>query len=95
MSLEKFVFMQAVMRGTLGISALQYRNASPMQAERCSEVPCANYADDEATSVARIAVSSTALRKLVMTVPLFSPALFFRLLIASRPVGLCHPPSRL
>jgi hypothetical protein len=41
LSLEKFAFMHAVIFGTLGICALQKRNASPMQAERCSGVPCA------------------------------------------------------
>src|SRR6266508_3514301 len=32
--------MQAVTLATLGISALQNLKASPMQAARCSEVPC-------------------------------------------------------
>ena len=34
---------------TFGISALQYLKASPLQAARCSGVPWANPAEDEAT----------------------------------------------
>jgi hypothetical protein len=44
--------MQAVIFGTLGMCVLQYRNASPMQAERCSGVPCAKPGVVKASSAA-------------------------------------------
>jgi hypothetical protein len=68
LSLEKFAFMQEVMRGTFGISELQYRNASPMQAERCFAVPWAKPTEDEASRLVRTAAPKAALRILVMTV---------------------------
>src|SRR5438128_652640 len=60
--------MQAVILATFGISALQYLKASPLQAARCSGVPWANPAEDEATRVARTAVPTRAVRSLVMAV---------------------------
>ena len=38
--------MQAVTREMLGIAELQNRKASPMQAERCLDVPWAKPAED-------------------------------------------------
>ena len=64
--------MQVVIRGTLGISALQNLKASPMQAERCSEVPWAKPADDVVTRVARTAVPIRTVRILLTGIPLAS-----------------------
>ena len=67
LSREKFAFMQAVMRLTLGISAPHSRKASPVQANRCSGVPCAHPADDEVSTMAATALPQTAVTILVMT----------------------------
>src|SRR5438128_11376605 len=60
--------MQAVTLATFGISELQNLKTSPMQAARCSGVPWANPAEDEARRVARTAVVARAVRNLVMSV---------------------------
>src|SRR5262245_58136162 len=60
--------MQAVMRATLGISELQYLNASPMQADRCSGVPWAKPAEDDPSRMAATAPPTMALRSVVMVV---------------------------
>src|SRR5262245_26773821 len=55
--------MQAVTADTLGMWALQYLNASPVQAARCSGVPWAKPGVDVASRAATISV----VRNLVMT----------------------------
>jgi len=52
-------FMQATMRSTLGISELQRRNTSPVQALRSSEVPSAKLAVGK--DIAQMAIPTTAM----------------------------------
>src|SRR5215471_23087 len=59
---EKLDFMQAVIREISGISAAHSRNASPVQAARCSGVPWAKPAKVDARVQARAALT----RSLVM-----------------------------
>src|SRR5262245_4966966 len=60
--------MQVVTAETFGMWALQYLNASPMQAERCSGVPWAKPGAEEASRAATRAVPARAVRILVIWV---------------------------